>query len=1095
MDSYLIRFLFAISVWFLLFQVSILGFISQSQNSHVTCIARERRALLNFKQSLRDYYGILSTWRNDENNGDCCKWRGVECDNETGHVHMLQLQHLSGVFNLTSLIELQNIQHLDVTFCDFSDSQIPENMGSFKHLRYLNLSFSWFAATIPYSLGNLPKLEYLDLRNSYGISGEIPSQLGKLISLRYLDLSYNDFRGEIPAQLRNLTHLRYLDLWEIGLSGAIPFRVGNLPFLQTLGLGGNFDLSIKDAKWLSSLSSLDTLRLSSLPLDSSHHWLKSIRELVSNLRELRLVSCSLSDHNISSLFHFHSNLSTSLSFLDLSDNMLPSSTFSLLFNHNSIVFPSPQGNLIFFPKLRELYLANCGLTNESFLVASASTSNFSSSLVTLDISGNPMLSSTIFHWVLNFTPNLHRLNLDYNFIEGLFPNRFGNVMNSLEVLSLFSNKLHGEIPASLGHICTLRDLDLTGNNFSGKLSSFIQNSSRCNKHVFQSLKLSGNRITGMLPNLSSFTSLSFLDLSDNQLYGEIPKSIGLLQELESLYLEGNNLAGDITELHLTNLSKLKVLDLTDNSLSLKFSNSWIPPFQLFKLGLGSCKVGPSFPSWLQTQNRLEFLDISDAEIDDFVPEGFWNKLQYISKLNMSQNSLKGTIPNIPIKLTNHGGAFIFLSLNQLEGEIPAFLSQASMLDLSGNNFSDLSMFFCRKSTTTSMYTLDLSNNQIEGQLPNCWEHLKGSLQFLDLKNNKLSGKIPQSMGTLVNLQYLTLRNNNLTGQLPFTLKSCTKLSVLDVGQNLLSGAIPSWIGENLQQLNILSLRLNNFSGSVPDQICYLRQINLLDLSMNHLSRGIPTCLRNLTTMKERGVVAFRKEKFRRMSSRYFTYEKKETNVLFMWKGQDHEFWNAEYLLKSIDISSNELTGEIPKELGYLVGLVSVNLSRNNLSREIPREIGNLDSLEFLDLSRNHLSGRIPSTLANIDRLTILDLSNNNLRGRIPWGRQLQTFEASSFEGNIGLCGQQLNRSCPGDKTEKQPQGEAVDSENDNSDIHGGLYMSLGLGFFTGFWGLLASILLWRPWRFTYITFLNRLVEYILLMVELNVAKCHRWLEG
>ncbi|WVZ14764.1 hypothetical protein V8G54_012330 [Vigna mungo] len=1103
MERYLIRVLFGISVWIFHFQVSILGFISQSQNSHVTCIARERLALLTFKQSLRDDYGILSTWRNDR---DCCKWRGIECDNETGHVLMLQLQDLSGFFNLTSLIVLQNIQHLDVTFCDFSDSQIPENMGSFKNLRYLNLSWSTFAASIPYSLGNLSNLEYLDISNSYRIRGEIPSQLGKLKSLRYLDLSYNYLQDRgIPSQLKNLTQLRYLGLCDFSLSGAIPFRVGNLPVLQTLRLGGDFDLSIKDAKWLSSLSSLDTLGLSSLPLNSSHHWLKSIGELVPNLRELSLVSCSLSDHNISSLFHFHSNLSTSLSFLDLSYNMLTSSTFSLLFNLHSLMTLDLsennmtswifQGNLNFSCKLRELYLVNCGLTDKSFLVPSASTSNSSSSLVTLDLSFNLLKSSTIFHWVFNFTPNLHSLNLHYNSLEGLFPNRFGNVMNTLEVLTLRSNNLQGDITSSLGYICTLHELDLSINNFSGKFSSFIQNSSWCNRQIFQRLDLSDNWITGMLPNISGFKSLSFLDLSNNQLCGEIPKNIGLLQELEYLYLEENYLAGDITELHLTNLSKLEELDLTDNSLSLKFSNTWIPPFQLFKLGLGSCKLGPSFPSWLQTQNRLEFLDISDAEIDDFVPEWFWNKLRFISQLNMSHNNLKGTIPNLPIKLTGDLGLSIFLSLNQLDGEIPAFLSQANTLDLSGNKISDLNMFLCIKSRTTSMQTLDLSNNQITGELPNCWEHLKGSLIFLNLKNNKLSGKIPHSMGTLVNLEALVLRNNSLIGELPFTLKSCTKLAVLDVGENFLSGAIPSWIGENMQQLKILSLRLNNFSGSVPDQICYLREIHLLDLSMNHLSKGIPTCLRNLTAMKERGVYAFGKEKFRRMSSRFVTYEMEETNVLFMWKGQDHEFWNAEYLLKSIDISSNELTGEIPKELGYLLGLVSLNLSRNNLSREIPGEIGNLDSLEFLDLSRNDLSGRIPSTLANIDRLTVLDLSNNNLSGRIPWGRQLQTFEASSFEGNIGLCGQLLNRSCPGDKTAKESEGEAVDSENDNSDFHGGLYMSLGLGFFTGFWGLLAPNLLWKPWRFAYITFLNRLVEYILLMVELNVAKCHRWLEG
>ena len=197
-----------------------------------------------------------------------------------------------------------------------------------------------------------------------------------------------------------------------------------------------------------------------------------------------------------------------------------------------------------------------------------------------------------------------------------------------------------------------------------------------------------------------------------------------------------------------------------------------------------------------------------------------------------------------------------------------------------------------------------------------------------------------------------------------------------------------------------------------------------------------------------------------------------------WKGKDYEFWEPENLLKSIDLSSNRLTGEVPKEVGYLVGLVSLNLSRNNFHGKIPSEIGNLGLLEFLDLSRNNFSGSIPSTLSNIDSLGVLDLSNNNLSGRIPLGRHLQTFEASSFEGNIDLCGEQLNKSCPADKT-KKPKEQAIDGEEQNSIFYGAFYMSLGLGFFAGFWGFLGSMLLWQPWRVAYMTFLNKLMDYML----------------
>ncbi|XP_029125141.1 receptor-like protein EIX2 [Cajanus cajan] len=1104
MSNYFLKMLFAMLVCIWHTKQSIHGF---SSPSHVKCIEKERQALLSFKQGLRDEFGILSTWREDEDKRDCCTWKGIQCNDETGHVHMLQLpgqyhRYLTGTINITSLIHLQNIEHVDLSHNDFKWSFGDEQlMGSFTNLRYLNLSSLGFSyGRIPYEMGNLSKLEYLDL-------------------------SANEIDGQVPSQLGNLSKLKYLDLWGNSFSGAIPFQVGNLPILHTLRLGGNFDLKIIDAKWLSSLSSLTTLGLEAFyDLGSSHSWKQIIRETIPNLTELKLVYCSLTDEDISFLFPSHSNLSTSLSILDLSDNMLTSSTFQLLFNYslnlrelylsgNDIVllssfypnFPSLvildlsgnnltslifQGFFNFSSKLRELYLDSCRLTDKSFLVSSASNKNSSSSLVTLVLSHNSLKSSAIFDWIFNFTTNLHSLHLDENWLEGLIPDGFGKVMKSLEVLVLDSNKLQGEIPASLWNIFTLQELYLKKNYLSGEISNIIQNSSQCNRHVFQTLDLSYNQITGMLPNLSNFTSLRMLDLSYNQFSGEIPKSIGLLYQLEYLHLEGNHLEGDINELRLTNLSKLQVLDLTDNSLSLKFASSWVPPFQLFSLGLASCKLGPTFPSWLHTQRHLSFLDISDAGIDDFIPEWFWSKLQSILWLNMSCNSLKGTIPNLPIKLTDDYNAII-LGSNQLEGEIPTFLSQAYALDLSKNKISDFNSFLCMESATTKMHTLILSNNQITGQLPNCWKHLKNSLEYLDVSNNKLSGKIPKSMGTLVHLQALVLRNNNLTGGLPFTLKNCTHLVILDVSENFLFGPIPLWIGENLPELKILSLRVNRFFRSVPENLCYLSQIHFLDLSRNNLSGGIPACLGNFTAMMEREITTSGIVKDRKITSTEIYTSIYDSNVLLTWKSQDYVFWNPDILLKSIDLSSNDLTGTIPKEIGYLFGLVSLNLSRNKLDGEIPTEIGNLSWLDFLDLSRNEFFGKIPFTLSKIDRLGVLDLSNNDLSGRIPWEGQLETFEASSFEGNLELCGKPLNKSCPGDKTTAKPQEPAVHGEEDKSVFNEALYMSLGLGFFAGFWGLLGPIILWKPWRIAYLRFLNRVTDSILVRVELNIAKCCR----
>jgi len=113
----------------------------------------------------------------------------------------------------------------------------------------------------------------------------------------------------------------------------------------------------------------------------------------------------------------------------------------------------------------------------------------------------------------------------------------------------------------------------------------------------------------------------------------------------------------------------------------------------------------------------------------------------------------------------------------------------------------------------------------------------------------------------------------------------------------------------------------------------LKHIQFLDLSRNMLSKGIPSCLNNLTALSEK--IINTSEILNRISwmnnNYFFTYGSSHMgdytlNISFMWKGVEQGFKNPELKLKSIDFSSNKLTGEIPKEIEYLVGLVSLNLS-------------------------------------------------------------------------------------------------------------------------------------------------------------------------
>ncbi|RYR56102.1 hypothetical protein Ahy_A05g021899 isoform E [Arachis hypogaea] len=303
--------------------------------------------------------------------------------------------------------------------------------------------------------------------------------------------------------------------------------------------------------------------------------------------------------------------------------------------------------------------------------------------------------------------------------------------------------------------------------------------------------------------------------------------------------------------------------------------------------------------------------------------------------------------------------------------------------------------------------------------------------------------------------------------------------MLDAGENKLSGIIPSWIGSSLQQLQMLSLRKNHFFGSIPLSLCSLNGIRFLDLSVNHLWGPIPKCFINFTAMTTQ-------ERFLTDSNYYHSYIVNRTRgrnvynydiiALLMWKGVEHIFENDELLLKGIDLSSNHLSGDIPSELENLVELVSLNLSRNNLTGKIPSRIGRLLSLESLDLSRNHLFGSIPSSLAQINFLSVLDLSRNNLSGQIPTGTQLQSFNASSYEENQGLCGLPLEKLC---FVKERHQESVVKTQDENDGFIQAFFASMGLGFFVGFWGIFGTILFNRSWRYAYFRFLNNITEKVM----------------
>eukprot|EP00257_Ricinus_communis_P024592 XP_025012006.1 receptor-like protein EIX2 [Ricinus communis] len=637
------------------------------------------------------------------------------------------------------------------------------------------------------------------------------------------------------------------------------------------------------------------------------------------------------------------------------------------------------------------------------------------SLRELDLSGND-LNSSIPSWLYGFS-SLEFLNLAHNNLQGKISSAFGN-MTSLIGLKLSYNELNGGIPASF---CNLRSLDLEKIKLGQEINDIFKILLPCVSNRLEELLLSDCQLSGHLPNhLGQFKNLTYLSLSGNSISGPIPLSIGDLKFMKLLDLSQNNLNKTLP-LSFGELAELETVDHSYNSLR-----------------------GDVSESHFARLTKLWKFDASGNQLRLRVDPN-WSPPPYLYYLDLGSWNLGPEFP----------------------GPLPYIYSNARALYLSNNSFSGpISKFLCHKMNELRfLEVLDLGDNHLSGELPDCWMSWDG-LVVINLSNNNLSGTIPRSIGGLSRLESLHLRNNTLTGEIPPSLRNCTGLSTLDLGQNQLVGNIPRWIGETFPDMVILSLRSNKFQGDVPKKLCLMSSLYILDLADNNLSGTIPKCLNNFSAMVSRddsiGML------LEGDASSWPFYE----SMFLVMKGKMDGYSSILKFVRSIDLSKNKLSGEIPEETISLKGLQSLNLSHNLLTGRIPTDIGDMESLESLDFSQNQLFGEIPRSMAKLTFLSFLNLSFNNLTGRIPTGTQLQSFSSFSFKGNKELCGPPVTMNCSGDS--ELPGTIDGRGDDQNGQEVNWFYVSVALGFVVGFWGAFGPLVLNRRWRQVYFRFLDSL---------------------
>ncbi|XP_018677675.2 LRR receptor kinase SERK2 isoform X2 [Musa acuminata AAA Group] len=153
-------------------------------------------------------------------------------------------------------------------------------------------------------------------------------------------------------------------------------------------------------------------------------------------------------------------------------------------------------------------------------------------------------------------------------------------------------------------------------------------------------------------------------------------------------------------------------------------------------------------------------------------------------------------------------------------------------------------------------------------------------------------------------------------------------------------------------------------------------------------------------------------------------------------------------LEVLELSGNNITGNIPGELANLSRLTRLSLHNNRFTGEIPASLGRLPKLKFMDLSENHLNGKIPDSLSSLRSLTDINLAYNKLTGGVP--KQLYQVTKFNFTGNNLSCGANLLNQCESDLLD---QGGSHNSKR-----------TLLLGGIGGGIGLVLATVLFLLWR-------------------------------
>ncbi|KAJ9693225.1 hypothetical protein PVL29_012110 [Vitis rotundifolia] len=583
--------------------------------------------------------------------------------------------------------------------------------------------------------------------------------------------------------------------------------------------------------------------------------------------------------------------------------------------------------------------------------------------------------------------SLKYLDLSFNSFKAMpIPQFFGSMKN-LIYLNLSSAGFSGAIPSNLGNLSNLQYLDLS--------SEYLYNIDfEYPNHLFV------ENIEWMTDLVSlKYLSMSSVNLS---LVGSQWVEVGnKLPSLTELHLDGCSLFGSIPSPSFVNFTSLAVIAINDNEFNSKFPEWLLNVNNLVSIDISFSQLHGRIPLGLGELPNLRHLDLSwNGNLWGNISQLLRKSWKKIEVLNLAHDELHGSIPSSIGNFCNL--KYLDLSNNYLNGSLPEIIKGLETCS--------------SKSPLPNLTELSLYDNQLMGKLPNWLGELK-NLRALILSGNKFEGPILASLGTLQHLEYLYLSQNELNGSLPDSIRQLSQLQGLGVGSNHLSGSLSEQYFLKLSKLEYLNIGSNSFHLNVSPNWVPPFQANELDMGSCHLGPSFPAWLQSQKNLQ-----------FLDFSNGSIS------SPIPNW------FWNISFNLQELNLSHNQLQGQLPNSLNYkvsisnpipnfyyedayidfssnlfegpipfsikgvsfldlshnkfssffppsgesMLGLKSLLLSDNQITGFIPLNIGEfLPSLRFLSLSGNRITGTIPDSIGRITNLEVIDFSRNNLTGSIP----------------------------------------------------------------------------------------------------------------